>query len=85
MARSPSDKIWTVIALLLIFGVPLYWVVMIITSVAAGVHSQFFTPLEMTRSKEDVQECAVIASSLASGDSVQERLFDVCLKKEWNE
>ena len=85
MARSSGEKISIAIGLLLIFGVPLYWVVMIITSIAAGVHNHFFTPLEMTRSKEDVQECAVIASSLASGGSVQERLFDVCLKKEWNE
>jgi len=86
---ASSEKVRTVIPYFIAFGLPTLFV---LTLFSLNVFNTFEKkssthglPIEMIKSKEDVQECAVIASNLASGDRVQERLFDVCLKKGWNE
>lgn len=85
MARSKGETLAVGIALLVFLGPPLYFLMSVVYVFAQSLFGFTFQPVEMNRSKEDVQECAVIASNLASGDRVQERLFDVCLEKGWDE
>ena len=43
-----------------------------------------FTPIEYKKTPKEVQNCAAVSEALAGTGKVQERVFDACLRGDWN-
>ena len=64
----------TILALVFV-GVPLL--------AAFSLIKPMIGPIEYKKTQEEVQNCAAISQALSGTGKVQERVFDACLRGDW--